>query len=551
MEASRDVAALSGAEALLLETLGIPLLACVLNESADGVAARLERGTPLSAKQEAILGELVQALGQIPRTDPFSLRLSLSVLGEHDAALGSSWATSAHTAAGGTLELADANDDLTASLMAMLRNVYPLFLLPRGDERFGRPAAEITGPLYRHPERERFEAAVMSDSSLAQLFPEESEMSGHHGTIHSSTGSGGSVQLAMFAEGMLHSGWEFAALRHARPTMRQHGGGVLEVLELVRDAIEGKEVVIPAIIGVTGLRVAGDESLDLPWGLLRAVTPADEARFPPGLAGKLQTSTADARQIEIDYAGDLVMELDVPYKVGLGMSVEGFDWPVPLTSSELVEKHLETLRLALLLAWEGGDPRPAIVGTWRRFLDPLQIWGGMSWTDPRRLPALFPTELSKSQAGGWQAWIKRVHSGRIPGIDIAIRRTLLAAAERADPTDAFVDAVIAWENLVGASEGEQRLRISAALAWLLSDSPAVRDETRKKIRYLYDARSKIVHGATALTPQEALEHRTQALDIAVRALRALLEERPKLLADCHDSAERSICLLLDLNPGMD
>jgi hypothetical protein len=150
--------------------------------------------------------------------------------------------------------------------------------------------------------------------------------------------------------------------------------------------------------------------------------------------------------------------------------------PLALTSAEIVERHLETLRLALLLSWDDGDPRPVVVGTWRTFLDPLQNGGGMSWSDPRRLPGLVSTELSKAQADHWKEWIARVDSRRFPGIDIAIRRTLLAAAERADPTDALVDAVIAWENLVGSSEGEQTLRISAALAWLLGDSSEARGD---------------------------------------------------------------------------
>ena len=380
------VTGLSGAEALLLETLGVPLLAYVMNESPDAVATRLESGTPLSVEHEAILAELMQALGRIPRTDPFSLRLSLSVLGEHNTDLGSSWATWAHTRAGGAIDLPDGSDDLTASVMAMLRDTYPLFLLPSLDEPFGFQGAEVSGPLHRRPERERFEAAVMRDSSLSRLFPEENETSGRHGTIHRSTGSGGSVQLVMLAQSMLKNGWEFAVFRHAAPTMRQHAEGLLEVLGLARAAIEGKEVSIPAIVGVAGLRLADSQGLDLPWGKLRVVTGADEKRIPPGLAGKLTASTLDGRQIEIDYAGDLVMEFEVPYKVALGTSVELGGWPIPLTSSELVERHLETLRLSLLLAWEDGDPGPVIVGTWRSFLDPLQNGAGMSWSDPRRLP---------------------------------------------------------------------------------------------------------------------------------------------------------------------
>jgi len=96
--------------------------------------------------------------------------------------------------------------------------------------------------------------------------------------------------------------------------MSQHADGVLEALRLARDAIEGKKVSIPAIVGVAGVRPANGRKLDLPWGQLRQITPADETRIPPGLAGKVTTSTSDGRQIEIDYAGDLVMDSRCPTK---------------------------------------------------------------------------------------------------------------------------------------------------------------------------------------------------------------------------------------------
>ncbi len=537
---------ISGAETLLIESLGLPFLQFVLNESPETVAARLENGTPLSTERETILAELVQFLGQIPRTDPFSLRHSLFVLGEHNTGLGSSWSTWAHRQSGGIVDVPEPADEVGASLLAMLRDVYALFLLPRSDEPFGLGGADISVPVFRHPDSERLQAAVMADPSLSKLFPEENETSGRYGTVHRSTGSGGGVQLTMLAEGVLKNGWEFAVYRDGKPTMREHAGAVLEVLGLARAAIEGKEVSIPAVVGVAGLRLAANQSLDLPWGKLRAITPADEPRIPPGLAGKLTTTTPEGNQIEIDYAGDLVMELDVPYTIAVGKAVEFGEWPIALTSADLVERHLETLRLALLLAWEGGEPRPLIVGTWRAFLDPLEIGGsGMSWSDPRRLPSFVPTELSRSQADAWREWIARVDNGRIPSIDIAIRRALLAAAERADPTDALVDAVIAWENLVGSSEGEQTLRISTALAWLLGASSNEREEIRKKVRDLYRLRSRVVHGAAALRPQEAYAHRTEALDIAVRTLRALFQDRPELLTECKDSSERSVRLILN------
>lgn len=61
--------------------------------------------------------------------------------------------------------------------------------------------------------------------------------------------------------------------------------------------------------------------------------------------------------------------------------------------------------------------------------------------------------------------------------------------ERRNPDDALLDAVIAWENLVGADEGETTLRITTALAWLLNRSPSERAATEERLRVLYRLRS--------------------------------------------------------------
>jgi hypothetical protein len=60
----------------------------------------------------------------------------------------------------------------------------------------------------------------------------------------------------------------------------------------------------------------------------------------------------------------------------------------------------------------------------------------------------------------------RVDAGRTPKTNIAVRRTLQAAGERTDPSDALIDCVVAWDNLVGSSAGESTFGVSSALGWL-------------------------------------------------------------------------------------
>jgi hypothetical protein len=156
-----------------------------------------------------------------------------------------------------------------------------------------------------------------------------------------------------------------------------------------------------------------------------------------------------------------------------------------------------------------------------------------------------PTALTTAEANAWRDWTLLVDTKRQKNINVSIRRTLLAAAERPDPTDALVDAVIAWENLVGSREGEPTLRVAAAMAWLLGKDGDDRQKIRRQVAKVYGLRSEIVHGNRFLTPQEAATRREEALTITLQALRVLFKDRPELLVECKDSNERSLRLILD------
>jgi hypothetical protein len=545
------MADVSAAETLLLEILGPKFLAYALHTDEARVNARLQGAQQLAPVQEAALGELISFLGTIsqdPITEHPMLRsISLSALAEFRPELGRSWASATRVAAGARDDLPIGRSDLERSLIAIAADVYPLCLLPQADDdHFGlRFGPSLTTPVFRHPQTEVFQAAVMQDATLKRLFPEENEQSGRYGTVYRSTGSGGGIQLSMLAPGLLENAWQAASQLDSDVSLASYVTAGQEQLDAIRKAVQGKPLTVKALVGVTGLRLPENVSVELPWGCLRGVTESDRRLIPPGLGGQLNTTTEDGKQITINYAGDLVMEMDVPYKINLGEFQGAEGWPTDLASQEMTEQRLETLRLALLLSTTR-SAQPIALGTWSVYLDPLAIGGrGSSWRDPRKARLLMPIVLSKTEAKKWGEWIRLIDERRVKNIDVAIRRTLFAAADRLDPNDGLVDAVIALENLVGSTQGEPTLRIAAALAWLLGKNATQRQEIRTQVNAIYKTRSNIVHGGPSLKPQELYEKYQEALDIAIRALRAIFRNRPELLSECKDSTERSLRLILN------
>jgi hypothetical protein len=126
---------------------------------------------------------------------------------------------------------------------------------------------------------------------------------------------------------------------------------------------------------------------------------------------------------------------------------------------------------------------------------------------------------------------------------------LSAAGRRADFEDVLIDAVTAWENVVGTST-ETSFRVTAALTKLIHRDAATAHTVLRSLRNLYEFRSKVVHGAPAAPRSIAagsekvdISHAGQlAVEVAVLALSVLLRERPDLLPI--DSTHRADHLLL-------
>lgn len=106
-------------------------------------------------------------------------------------------------------------------------------------------------------------------------------------------------------------------------------------------------------------------------------------------------------------------------------------------------------------------------------------------------------------------------------LDIALERIVRIASEDRRPADALIDAVIAWENMLG-SKSETTFKVCAALSWLLEPTDLeLRRNLYSNAKKIYNARSRIVHGEIEDNTVEAAQLSRDALTLAIRAFRRI------------------------------
>lgn len=266
------------------------------------------------------------------------------------------------------------------------------------------------------------------------------------------------------------------------------------------------------------------------------------------LDGAVGGTDAVGNSVTVAYAGEVVLETTLPFTVTARESKPDEQFPelIPparLDGARALRRRIEALQLAVLLAIDRPAGQWATARfAWNWIADPTAHGRSMGWADPKSLPGFMPTELSQDECEALESWCDRIEAHWAPRVNIAVRRVLSAAQVRNDASDRVVDSVIAWENLFGTAEGEPRLRVSAAMAWLLADTVVYRDALQREIKQLSDDRSRIVHGGT-FDETSMANKGNRALALALSSLRSLFGSRTDILA-LSDGAARSLRLIL-------
>ncbi len=433
-------------------------------------------------------------------------------------------------------------NEATEALALLVRDAYPLYLLPEDGSRFPHSFRS----LYQHPTREAFETLALREDAFVKLFPKGDEHLGDSASTLRSTGQGGGVQLSMLAETLIGSGWNAARMHSSGlPSLHAHTRSTIEQLDTLRSALQNKTAKVPVRIAFTGVLLNSDEPIDLGWGILRKLDSRDHHLVPRSTAGKLSGAGTDGVTVTIDYGGEVILDTTLEYRIQLKDLLPGDTWPVELRGYERTQELTECIQLGALLSQEpSAQETVMVIPAWFYTHDPLAQGLNMSWNDVRSGKGFIPKQIDANTASAWKEFTVAVEANRTKYVDVAIRRTLRASVERRDPSDVLVDAIIAWENLFGSRKGESTLRICGSLAWLLEADKARRFQLRSELGKLYDARSNVVHGNKELASSELVPQAQRALAVAIDALRVMFTSRLDLLNELKTGDDRSNRLLM-------
>jgi hypothetical protein len=520
-------------ERALFEHIGSDALAYLLATDVAVLTARLEdpESSQLSAAQEQVLTQLVGIDLQMQAwqsglggSSEWSSRLSS--LSEPDPKL--SLGNLARRVAGGEVYQVAGGSKLEDSLLKLAIDCYPGQLVKDPEESHWSMGS-VSRSIFSNPDNSAFQEEVMKDPILSLPYSKKNESMGPVGSVIRSVGSGGSIQLWSLADTLLDSGWAVASLHTKTPTEEQFAEATLTSLKTLRLAIEGKPSTVPARMGLTGvLFPEGIDEIALGWAKVRRADERDEHYAKrSGLSGQLTGTNEQGETAVINYQGDLVLELDVPYVLAIRELNITDPWPEPLlVSARTLERAVENLRLGLLLAFP--ERRVILHSSWQTQIDPLSRGLMLGWNDVAHAVGLMPTQLTKAQVKQWKKWATKVGEHRIPTVAVAIRRMLASVAERRTVEDILVDAVIVWENLFGAKT-ETTLRVSSSLAWLLGTSAQDRRDRQSRYKKIYEFRSRVVHGTPNVNQHDVQTYAQEAVQISIDALRTIFNRHPELL----------------------
>ena len=495
----------------------------------------LASGQPPDAEDRArqeVLNELAAPLNEAHLAPEQRVSWRCSLVARVDPTSELTYLESVRKAVGGRLP-PQSGDPLQDAFCRLVYNGLAMERVAGAEwDRFSI-AASFQDPILQTPAA----AAFLHDPDLTCLFPDAEGNTDERGLIPAASlltwlpVGGGSTDLRIVVGSVVEQ--TLARMRFHDVLSEEHVEGyVRESLDQLRAFARGEDVPILVMTGLVGVEVEVPLHRDS-WGIRTATGLAivDHSAAAPLRPRSVLWTWVPHRLLSRERAD--ISEEEVRRVFGT-MHQQSVDFHAALT------RRLLTLRFAVL-AWavERGlqsMPRVAATASWSML--PLT-----SSTPPWVEPTVSSGGVVPLSAEDLDAVAEIVDEiGEVtPRLDIALGRMVRVASEQRDAVDALIDAVIAWENMLG-TKAETTFKVCAALAWLLEpDDENGRRRLFAEAKKIYALRSALVHGAVEADPNQVPQLGQAALNLAVRAFRCIHAD-PTLI-DLRASARADAILL--------
>lgn len=376
--------------------------------------------------------------------------------------------------------------------------------------------------LYRGSALARAVEAVNADPAMEPLAQREGELD----PLLSSAAGGARQDLQGLIVGIVITAIRAMYFESAEQSPAVLVQRVIENYEALKRIARGEPIQIRIVHGLAGVILPPGVEIATPWGVVKPAPVSSSNQRFYAFGGFRPATTAVLLR---SHTGIVRVSRDESPEI-LGPELEVF---------ETEQRIRELLPLAFALAIEG-DRRCAPIVTFTTALPPFSSGFGTSSSGILGSPWQQAT-IQENDVPAIEEWARRLNTRHVENLQVTARRIVSAIAVRTDRSDALVDAVMAWESLVGTNS-ETVFRVTAALSKLLEANPAARRELRKSLGETYNLRSRVVHGDT-VDQAKVAEAADKATDIALAATRALYGRRPEWLT--YSSTERADRLVLE------
>jgi hypothetical protein len=398
--------------------------------------------------------------------------------------------------------------------------------LPSGAFGFNDPVInELSGMTYLQTNQDALATARAELEKDADLTP-ILDAPGEENPMFSSPLVGGSRQgFDGVMTSLLSSANKQLYVQGIARTESSFTRAVLENYDELKRALRGERIRVYVVRGIAGIKLDPSQKISTPWGTIRGVDTHDTHPVAfPGHSGPKTTAL-------------LVSPLLVPISITRAPDSP----PLPPDSKDLEEfVRVQILTpLVFALASSQHDNPMAPILTFQTTIPPF--FDNAGYSAPLSPNPFIPTStITSSDSKRIEDLARTLYDNYHDSLQIASIRVVSAISQRLDKSDALIDAVTAWENLVG-TRNETAYRVTAALTLLLEPDRDKRITLRKQLTEIYEVRSRVVHGAT-VDGEDIAKASETAIHIALTAMLELYKRGGDWLS--MKSSQRSERLIL-------